>query len=496
MSIRFRLLLSFSSVVLLSVVLFVAAAYLLSVAVTGDFRSIGSFYRIHYSLHPLSGEEENIFLELKYLAKHDPGQLRDPELLESYDMTLKMVQANLVVRENERIVYATPTLNQKNLPELLPPYELGNFGIRGTMNLESRFFSYSKFDFAFADSPNDLGSIYVLRERSPFAELVRTLLPILIAVFVAVLLLTGLLLYRYVTRKIVKPLDELRKSAEFIKEGNLSYQLSPQSGDEVGQLVMSFEEMRLKLDESIRLQLRYEENRKGLLSNISHDLRTPITTIKGYAEGIRDGVTDTEEKLRRYVNAIHTRATDMERLVDELLYFSKLDMNKEPYSFEKLDLHAFLHATLDEMGIELEQQGVELVWDHGDGKPLTVLADREKLRRVVVNLTDNGMKFMKEEPKILTIGMSKRDELAIVTIKDNGIGIDASTLPHIFERFYRGEASRSPNTPGSGLGLAIAKGIMEGHGGLIRAESSPGRGTVVVLEFPLILEDEARSTEP
>ncbi|WP_246608548.1 hypothetical protein [Paenibacillus agaridevorans] len=91
MSIRFRLLLSFSSVVLLSVVLFVAAAYLLSVAVTGDFRSIGSFYRIHYSLHPLSGEEENIFLELKYLAKHDPGQLRDPELLESYDMTLKMV---------------------------------------------------------------------------------------------------------------------------------------------------------------------------------------------------------------------------------------------------------------------------------------------------------------------------------------------------------------------------------------------------------------------
>ncbi|MDQ6422282.1 HAMP domain-containing sensor histidine kinase [Paenibacillus sp. LHD-117] len=488
MSIRFRLLLSFSSVVIVSVILFVAAAYLLSVAVTGDFRSISSFYRIHYSLHPLSDEEESIFLDLKYMAKHDPAQLRDADILESYDFQLKMVQASLIVRENDRIVYATPTLREDGLEKLLPPYEMGNYGIRNTMNLGSRFFSYAKFDFAFPDEAEGKGSIYVLRERSPFAELVRTLLPILIAVFVAVLLLTGLLLYRYVTRKIVKPLDELRRSAELIKEGNLTYRLKPQSGDEVGQLVMSFEAMRAKLDESVQLQLRYEENRKGLISNISHDLRTPITTIKGYAEGIRDGVTNTEEKLKRYVDAIHTRASDMERLVDELLFISKLDLNKEPYSFERLELGAFLRRTLGEMAIELEQRNVSLVWEMEESLLLHVLADREKLRRVIVNLADNGMKYMKDDPKILTIGMEESGEHAIIRISDNGPGIDAEALPHIFERFYRGEPSRSPNTPGSGLGLAIAKGIMDGHGGQIWAESASGRGTAVFLSLRIHTE--------
>lgn len=497
MSIRFRLLLSFSSVVIVSVILFVSAAYLLSVAVTGDFRSISSFYRIHYSLHPLSDEEENIFLELKYLAKHDPAQLRDADLLENYDIQLKMVQASLIVRENDRVVYATPTLAEDELPSLLPPYEMGNYSIRNTMNLGSRFFSYAKFDFAFPDAPPDgKGSIYVLRERSPFAEIVRTLLPILIAVFVAVLLLTGLLLYRYVTRKIVKPLEELRRAAESIKEGNLSHELKPRSGDEVGQLVMSFEAMRERLNESIQLQLRYEENRKGLISNISHDLRTPITTIKGYAEGIRDGVTDTEDKLQRYVNAIHTRASDMERLVDELLYFSKLDMNKEPYSFERIELGAFLRHTMDEMAIELERHSVGLAWEIQADRTLTVLADREKLRRVIINLADNGIKFMKDAPKLLTVGMVERSGHAVVSIRDNGPGIGAETLPHIFERFYRGEASRSPSTPGSGLGLAIAKGIMEGHGGTIRAESEIGRGTVFILELPLDHDQSLRSARP
>src|SRR5690606_36532888 len=124
-------------------------------------------------------------------------------------------------------------------------------------------------------------------------------------------------------RKIVNPLEQLRQSAEHIKEGNLTFQLESVSKDEVGQLVQTFDQMRQRLYDSVQLQLHYEENRKQLLSNISHDLRTPITTIKGYAEGIRDGVTNTEEKLNKYVTAIHTRASDIERLVEELLFFSK-----------------------------------------------------------------------------------------------------------------------------------------------------------------------------
>lgn len=489
MSIRFRLLLSFTSVVIVSVILFVLAAYLLSVAVTGDFRSIGSFYKIHYSLHPLSEEEESLFLDLKYLAKHDPEQLKNEQLLEQYNIQLKMVQAALVIRENEEIIYRAPSLDDIDFTAILPKYDMGNNTIRNTMNAESRFFSYSKFDFYFSAETNDRGSIFVIHERSPFAEVVRTLLPILIAVFVIILLLTGVLLYRYVTRKIVKPLDQLRQSAEHIKDGNLTFELRADSNDEVGQLVQTFDQMRQKLYDSIQLQLHYEENRKQLMSNISHDLRTPITTIKGYAEGIRDGVTNTEEKLSKYVTAIHTRASDMERLVDELLFFSKLDLNKEPFSFQQIELSLFLHDIVDEMAIELDTRQIALIWEEKLSQPLYVLADREKLKRVIINLFDNCFKYMNRQPKQITIATERQGQLARIEIKDNGPGIPEEALPHIFERFYRVEPSRNQTAAsGSGLGLAIAQQIIEGHGGTISATSQLGSGTSILFTLK-IFED-------
>lgn len=478
MSIRFRLLLSFTSVVIVSVILFVMTAYLLSVSVTGDFRSISSFYNIHYAIHPLSEEEENLFLDMKYLAKHDPAKLKDPLLLHNVDLQLKMVQAGLVVRENDQIIYSGAMLQGVDFTASLPSYDLSNNAIRNTLNVGSRFFSYAKFDFYFSQENGEKGSIYVIRERSPFAELVRTLLPILFLVFVIILLLTGLLLYRYVTRKIIRPLDELRLSAEHIKGGDLTYELVSSSRDEIGQLVQTFDQMRRRLYDSIQLQLRYEENRKQLLSNISHDLRTPITTIKGYAEGIRDGVTNTPDKLAKYVGAIHTRAADMERLVNELFFYSKLDLKKEPFSFEQLELGPFLHRIADELAIEFDNHGVELIWEEELDEPLYVLADAEKLKRVIMNLFDNCLKYMKHQPKQLTIGFMKQAEYSLIKIADNGPGIPPDSLPYIFERFYRGEPSRSPGAPGgSGLGLAIAQQIIEGHGGRIWAASEPGQGT-------------------
>lgn len=486
MSLRFRLLLSFTSVVIVSVILFVLSSYLLSVAVTGDVRSLNNFYNIHYSLHPLSEEEESLFLDLKYLAKNDPEQLKNKQLLEQYNIKLKMEQAALVVRENDSIFYTAPSLSGVDFSAILPAYDMGNNVIRNTLNAGSRFFSYSKFDFYFSSDKNEKGSIFVIHERSPFAQVIRRLLPILIGLFAVILLLTGFLLYRYVTRKIIKPLEQLRRSAEQIKAGDLTYELKAVSKDEVGQLVQTFDQMRQRLYDSIQLQLHYEENRKQLISNISHDLRTPITTIKGYAEGIRDGVTNTEEKLNKYVAAIHTRASDMERLVNELLFFSKLDLKKEPFSFQKLELNSFLYNVADEMSIEFHNQEVEVVWENRPEQPLYVLADREKLKRVIMNLLDNCLKYMNQPPKQITVATEQQAEYAVITIKDNGPGIPEEALPFIFERFYRAEPSRNQTVAGgSGLGLAIAQQIVEGHGGRISASSELGRGTSIAFTLKL-----------
>jgi len=486
-SLRFRLLLSFTTVVIVSVMLFMLSAYLISVAFTGNFRSIGSFYKIHYSLHPLSEEEESLFLDLKYLAKHNPQQLKNKVLLDEYNVQLKMVQAALVLRENDELYYRAPSLEGIELISVLPKYDMGNNLIRNTMNSGNRFFSYSKFDFYFSSDADDKGSIYVIKERSPLAEMVRKILPVLVSIFIFILLLTGYLLYRFITKKIIHPIEQLSQSAEHIANGDLSNQLVVSSNDEIGRFVGVFEQMRLRLHDSIQLQLKYEDNRKQLLSNISHDLRTPITTIKGYAEGIRDGVTNTEEKLQRYVKAIYTRADDMEHMVDELLYYSKLDLKKEPFTFDEIELKLFLNQMIEAFAIEFETKQIQIRWQVLSGKEIYVLADREKLKRVLFNLLNNSIKYMVNDPKIITIALSKDEDKAMVSVEDNGLGIDRQSLPHIFERFYRADSSRNQTlTTGSGLGLAIAAHIIEGHGGFISAESELGGGTKITFTLNIL----------
>lgn len=485
MSIRVRLLLSFTIVLMVTIALFASSAYLITIAVTGDVRSFSDFYKNHYKLNPLSESEERIFLELKSFAKTDPEKLLNEELLSDYDFQLRIIQAGLYVRKESEQIFVSPSLSEPNLGAALPVYEMANNQIRNTMNYGSRFFAYAKFDFTFPDK--DRGSIYVLRERSPFAEMIRKLFPILIVVLLAILLFTNWLLFRLITRSIIKPLNGLRQSAEQIKEGDLHFEVKAQGNDEIGQLCVSFEEMRRQLKHSVQLQLQYEENRKELLSSISHDLRTPITTIKGYVEGIRDGVADTQDKMDKYLDTIHSRVISMDRLVDELFLYSKLDLKRVPYSFEHTDLQQFLQDVIEELRFDLDLQGVHIEGIYPD-RPIIVVADREKLKRVVLNLIDNGVKYMDKDERNITVRVMEEDDHALVVISDNGPGIRTEQLPYIFEQFYRGDESRSGDAGGSGLGLAIARQIIEGHGGRIWAESEWGQGCSIYFTLKTVID--------
>lgn len=475
MSIRIKLLLSYTGMLIISLLVFALAAGLFTVAATGDIHSIRDFYKVHYQLNPLTEEEESMFLELKYLAKNEPDQLLDKELLKDYDFKLRTVRAGLYVRRESNQIFESYTFNQPALEQGLPPYDLNNNQIRNTFNIGERFYAYAKFDFRFTDGAK--GSVFVIRERSPFSEVTRRLLPVLILILLGVIVVANALLYRWITRSVVKPLDLLRNSANRIKEGQLEFALDLHAKDEIGQLNEAFENMRKRLQESVRLRLRDEENRKELISNISHDLRTPITNIKGYIEGIRDGVADTPEKMDKYVNIIYSKAVDLDKLVDELFLYSKLDLKQVPFTFERVDIARFLEDCIEEVQYVLEEKGIRIEWEERPARGVEVIADLEKLKRTVLNIIENAQNFMDKPEKTIRVSVQASPEWATIEIRDNGMGIPPEAVPHIFERFYRAEQSRNSLTGGSGLGLAIASQIIEGHGGSIRVESELGGGT-------------------
>jgi signal transduction histidine kinase len=477
-SIRLKLLLSYTGMLVISLLMFAVTAGLFTIATTGDIRGFRDFYKVHYQLNPLTEQEESIFLELKYLAKNEPDSLQDKQLLRDYDFKLRTVRAGLYVRRESNQIFESFTFNQPDLEKALPPYDLENNQIRNTFNIGERFYAYAKFDFKFTDGAK--GSVFVIRERSPFAELSRKLLPVLSFILIGVLVVANMLLYRWITRSVVKPLDLLRDSAERIKEGNLQFKLELHSKDEIGLLNEAFENMRERLQQSVDLRLQDEESRKELISNISHDLRTPITSIKGYIEGIRDGVADTPEKMDKYVGIIYAKAADLDKLVDELFLYSKLDLKQVKFSMEPVDIVRFLDDCIDELRYTLEDKGIVIDWDgQRTGNAVEVIADLEKLKRTVSNIIGNSLKYMDKAHKRLSVSLQADSEWVTVEVRDNGMGIPAEAVPHIFERFYRAEPSRNLSTGGSGLGLAIARQIIEGHGGSIWVKSALGIGTSV-----------------
>ena len=277
----------------------------------------------------------------------------------------------------------------------------------------------------------------------------------------------------------LKPINILRFATRQMKEGDLNYNVKSDTGDEIGQLCDDFEEMRIRLKKLIEDRVKYEEDIKELISNISHDLKTPLTAIKGYAEGLMDGVADNRGKQEQYLRTIYTKANDMSVLVDELAYYAKIDSNTIPYSFKDINLHDFFEDCMEELGFDLEMKNIRITYENAVDTKTRVVADVEQLKRVINNIVNNSVKYLNKEAGRISIRIHDLGEYISVEIEDNGCGIPKEDLPYIFDRFYRGDASRNSGKGGSGLGLAIAKKVIEDHAGSISASSVFGEGTTI-----------------
>jgi len=298
---------------------------------------------------------------------------------------------------------------------------------------------------------------------------------------VAIIIGMGFFMTYWLYTHIFSPLINLGEAVRQITEGNLDFALEFDAYDEIGELSRNFEEMRIRLRQNEEQKLLADKNNKELISNISHDLKTPITAIKGYVEGIMDGVASSPEKIDKYIRTIYNKANDMDKLIDELTFYSKIDTNGIPYNYKVISVVDFFTDCAKEVGLDMESMNIDFYFNNNVDRDTFIVADVEQMKRVVNNIISNSVKYMdKNDPKI---GISLLDEgdFVRIDINDNGIGISSKDLPYIFDRFYRTDSSRNSSKGGSGIGLSIVRKIVEDHGGRIWAKSEVGSGTDIII---------------
>ncbi len=303
---------------------------------------------------------------------------------------------------------------------------------------------------------------------------------IIASVIIVVGVITGITVI--LSKSILNPIRELTLAADKIKTGKLDFEVMRASDEEVDALCKSFDEMRVKLKQSREKEEAYKAERSMLLANLSHDLKTPITSIKGYVEGIQDGVADTPDKMERYLRTIYAKANAIDEMVNNLSVFSKLEMNKLQFDFELGDINQFLRDILEECKLDLQKNNMTL-HERIPNKQVIIKIDYQKMHRVIVNLIENAMKYKEGDKGELSVSTEVANGGVFIKVSDRGIGISQSELKKVFEGFYRSDPSRTPNIKGSGLGLGIAREIIEQHGGKIWIKSE--NGTTVFMYLPV-----------
>lgn len=413
--------------------------------------------------------------ELSGVVESDPQKLTDMEYLEKVNKNLLKFSSYLIVRKNDETVYLGKT--EQNGIEVDEAY-LELDVEEGTVYVpEPVPYHLTQMGFTYPDGTS--GRICIVTDLSAMVPQIRATLIQWIIVAIAILVLSGTVLTMWLYKSIVKPLHLLKAATENIKEGNLNFNVKAEANDEIGELCIAFEEMRKKLKEQIDISMQYERENKELISNISHDLKTPITAIKGYIEGIMDGVADTPEKRSRYLRTVYAKANDMEKMIEELFLYSKLDSNSMTYSFTKVNLNDYFEDCIEEISMDLERRNIDLGFFNYADKDVVIIADPEQLKRVIMNIVNNSSKYIGNKKGLINIRIREEAEFVQIEIEDNGKGIAKNELSHIFDRGYRTDASRNSAQGGSGFGLSIAKKIIEEHGGRIWATSKENIGTSI-----------------
>lgn len=481
MKLKTKLIIGFVSVIILPLLLSVAAVFAFAQfqmkAVEKTYGISDTDYKMLSNPITIMDEvTENTYQQLEITANRDAEKFMDESYLDSINEGLSSKNSYLIVKQENEIVY-NGSEDSGEILEILPEYNT-NKTLKMNTYIGGKYQVLIK-QIDYVQDNGEKGSVFIVTGVSDYIPEVKAFLTEMMVAIVIILALTAGVLIAWIYQCVVMPLGRMKIATQSIKEGNLDFQLEVETDDEIGQLCRDFEEMRLRLKETASEKMEFDKRNKELISNISHDLKTPITAIKGYVEGIMDGVADTPEKMERYIRTIYNKANDMDMLINELTLYSKIDSNRIPYNFDTISVIDYFDDCAEDLKVDLDSRGISFDYLNYVNRDVKIIADAEQLKRVINNIISNSTKYMNKVEKKIHLRVKDVGDFVQIEIEDNGKGIGTKELPYIFERFYRTDASRNSSTGGSGIGLSIVKKIVEEHGGKIWATSKEGTGTIM-----------------
>lgn len=295
------------------------------------------------------------------------------------------------------------------------------------------------------------------------------------------ILLTNRFLTRFVFRRIEEPLEILTSGVHQIRDGNLDYRIAYDRQDEFAPICKDFNEMAGRLQDSVHRIQQQEESRKELIAGISHDIRSPLTAIKAYVEGLLDGVAKTPQVQRKYLETVKTKAEELNHIVSQLFLFSKMELGEYPENPQMIRLDEVITETVSTLREEYVQKGLSI---ETALEPACLYADPVQVERITVNILENSLKYKDKERGRVRILLRREDGGILLSFADDGPGVPPAALPHLFEVFYRSDPARGHPGKGSGLGLAIVANAVSRMDGTAEARIGELGGLEIRMRFP------------
>lgn len=426
-------------------------------------------------------DQEEFDLACEIISEETEGRLGDYSEFDTIETLLANNDMLLLITEDGEDVYSSGKLSDTDIKmKASVDYMSGNV----TMTQDNRAMYVKKV----AKDGKEY-SIYIVGNFvnvRTYANLktgiIFSIIIIAFTIFISILF-TDRFLIRFVFRRIEEPIDILVNGVHELSCGKLDYRIEYSADDEFTQVCNDFNEMADRLKSSIEKIKQQEQSRKELIAGISHDIRSPLTSIQAYVEGLMDGIANTPEKQQFYLQTIKNKAESMSHMVSQLFLFSKMELGEYIEHPIVMQLDEVIQRTVDGLKDEYERKGLRI---YTDLKAVKVNADLVQVERIVTNIISNSLKYKDKEQGQINITMDEDGSRCRIVFADDGPGVQPEALSHLFEVFYRSDPSRTNTDKGSGLGLAIVANAVENMGGTVRAENGIDNGLVITITVPMV----------